>query len=922
MTFPAPGLGWFKWRRKQPARQLALEALEDRNMPSASPAPAAIDLSGLAVNTSKYSPGDILVQFKPGAVTGNSAPTLPGTTAGPALGLVPGLYKVTLNAGMTVSRALAEYATDPLVQIAGPDYALTSSAVSNDPNFNQQWALQNTGQGGGTAGDDIGATRAWTVTTGSARTVVALMDTGVDYNQADLAGNIWINQAEIPKSRLAPSLGGTNPNGIQDYNHDGYVSWRDLNDPRNIGPGKISDVNGDGIIDAGDILAPMVVNAQGQDTGLGGWSYAGNTQDGDTAHPNDFIGWNFVDNNNNPFDQNGHGTHVAGIIGATGNNGVGVTGIDWQVGLMPVQFIGANGTGAISDFIQGLNYAVQHGAKISNNSWSGASSDPVLSAAIGNARDAGMIFVAAAGNEGANTDVTPAYPSSFNLSNIVSVAAVDNNNQLASFSNYGAHTVDLAAPGVNILSTLPNNTFGTMSGTSMAAPMVTGVLALVWSEHPGWSYQQVINQVLSTVDPVPGLQGKVLTGGVLDAARAVGYNPTTPTPPTPPINANLQVVSTSSSGPTANTLNSITLTFNAAVNPAVLNNGNVTLTGPNGQNIPLQSFQAVPGSNGTQVSVFLPTQAGSGTYTIKVNSGITSASGATLAADYQNTFSLGSLYQFSTTTPIGIPDVSQTSTSLTVSRNVVIGKVTVSVNIVNSVDSKMVLILQSPDGTNVVLANLAGGNGTSFIGTVFDDAAGAPIQSGDGPFTGSYQPQNPLSALIGKNAQGTWKLSVVDHATNYFVVLTGWSLTISAPNGTTTIASVATGSDTGGKAAASASQVATAPGAAHSAGVASGLASEARFSAGVLASLDSPATPGGATAPSEAFGAVRATQAADELFASLDGVDRLAELRVMMPHANRANQFTDETLTDDIFSDDGSDAADVVEVATIALLDP
>jgi subtilisin-like proprotein convertase family protein len=463
-----------------------------------------------------------------------------------------------------------------------------------------------------------------------------------------------------------------------------------------------------------------------------------------------------------------------------------------------------------------------------------------------------------------------------------------------------------------------------MSGTSMAAPMVTGVLALVWSEHPNWSYQQVINQVLSTVDPVPGLQGKVLTGGVLDAARAVGYNPTTPTPPA---DTSLQVVSSTSSGATSGTLDSITLTFSAPVDPAVLNNGNVTLTGPNGQNVPLQSFQPVPGSNGTQVTVSLPAQSAPGAYTLTVDSAVTSTSGATLAANYQNTFSLegtvspDAVYQFSTTNPIGVPDVSQMSTSLTVSQSIVIGKVTVSVNIVNSVDSKMELVLQAPDGTNVVLADLAGGNGTNFNGTVFDDASGTPIQSGEGPFTGSYRPQSALSALIGKNAQGTWRLSVVDHATNYFVVLTGWSLTISGPGGTSTIASVAPGSDAGA-AGAGANFVAVAPSPAQGASVASGVAAEARISAGVLASVNAPALPGGPPAPSEIFGAVRSTQVADELFASLDGVDRLAELRVMMPHANRANQFADETLTDELFLEDGTDDAESVDVATVALLDP
>jgi serine protease len=922
MTIPAKGPARSKSRRKKPGRQIGLEALEDRNMLSASAPSSVIDLSGLTVNSSQYSPNDILVQFKPGAISGNSVPTLPGTTAGAQLGLVSGLYEIMLNTGTTVSKALAEYAADPLVQIADPDYAITSSSVPNDPDFNQQWALDNTGQDGGTPGDDIGATHAWTVTTGSSNTVVALMDTGVDYDQEDLYENIWINQAEIPKSRLAPSLGGTNPNGIQDYYHDGYVSWQDLNDPLNIGPGKVMRLDGNPYIDAGDILAPMVLNAQGQDTGYGGWAYPGNTQDGDTAHPNDFIGWNFVDNNNNPLDQNGHGTNVAGIIGAMGNNGVGVTGIDWQVSLMPVQFMGANGTGTISNFILGLNYAVQHGAKISNNSWSGATDDPLLYDAINNARSAGMIFVAAAGNDSTDTDNTPAYPSSFNLSNVVSVAAVDNNNQLASFSNYGANSVDLAAPGVNILSTLPNNTFGTMSGTSMAAPMVTGVLALVWSEHPTWSYQQVINQVLSTVDPVPGLQGKVLTGGVVDAARAVGYNPATAPPTNPP----LQVVSSSASGSSPDTFNSITLTFNAAINPDVLNNSNVTLVGPNGKDVALQAFQTVANSGGTQVTIVFPTQTLPGTYTLTVDPSIKSKSGTSLAAKYQNTFGLSSTYQFSSTTPVGIPDVSQTSTSLSVSQSLVIGSVTVAVNMANSIDGKMVLTLQAPDGTQVVLASLAGGGGVGFTNTLFDDEAKTSIQSGQPPFNGTYKPDGSLTSLNGKNALGTWKLFIVDHATNYHVVLTGWSVTITGTGGTTTIASDGSGSDSSATAVpAGAILVVTPLASSQTRGLAPNSRAGANLGAGVVSTLGTPETAAGSPAGGASLQAPAAAlpgQAADDVFASLDGIDRLAELRVMMPHASEANQFTDDALTDAAFSDDSTDDPDATDVTTIAWLDP
>jgi subtilisin family serine protease/subtilisin-like proprotein convertase family protein len=886
---------------------LGLEALEDRNMLSGGPAAPVIDLSGLALNTGRYSSTDILVEFKSAALKNGAVPTLAGTTAGRQLPLVPGLYEIQLDRGVSVQQALAAYSVDANVQFAQADYVLVSSAVPNNPMFNQQYALLNTGQNGGTPGDDIGATHAWSVTTGSASTIVAVMDTGIDYDHPDLYQNIWLNQAEIPKSRLAPSLGGTNPNGIQDYFHDGYVSWRDLNDPRNIGPGKITDVNGDGIIDAADILAPMVVNAQNQDTGQGGWAYTGNTQDGDTAHPNDFIGWNFVSNTNNPLDQNGHGTHVAGIIGAMGNSGVGVAGIDWQVSLMPVQFLNASGNGSISAFISGLSYAIQHGAKISNNSWSGATNDPLLSAAVQNAQQNGMIFVAAAGNGSNNNDISPAYPSSFTYDNVVSVAAVDNNNQLASFSNFGAKSVDLAAPGVNILSTLPNNNYGTLSGTSMAAPMVTGVLALVWSEHPNWTYQQVISQVLDTVDPVPGLQGKVLTGGVLDAARAVGYNTPPPTTPTPP--STLQVVSSTASGATANTFDTIQVTFNQAMNASVFNNSDVALVGPNGQRITIQSFQAVSGSGGTEFNFSFAPQSTAGTYTLFIGAGILSVAGVPLASTYSNAFQLTSSTTYSSTGPVGIPDVSQTTAPLTVPQSFTIGHVTVTVNMVNSIDGKIVLALIAPDGTAVLLSNQEGGNGQSFANTVFDDQASTPISSGQAPFTGSFQPETPLAGLTGKNAQGTWKLLVIDHGTNYHVVLTSWSLTFSSAGaGQLKTASMPVSDLSPGDAAALAGRLTNLG---QVAGATDGLA-VAGFGArlaNILSTVGRDTSgfnlPTGSTPT-----LLDTTTPTDDIFTSVDGVDRLAELRVIVPHAERGESTVvadDESAT---YRDDVVDAID------------
>src|SRR5262249_38174635 len=189
--------------------------------------------------------------------------------------------------------------------------------------------------------------------------------------------------------------------------------------------------------------------AGGKDTGLGGWAYAGNTQDGDTAHPNDFIGWNFVANTKDPMDDNNHGTHVSGTIGAVGNNGTGVTGINWRVRIMALKFLDSQGSGTTSAGIQALNYAVAHGAALPHNSYGGDPYSQALHDAIQNAMAAGHIFVAAAGNGnflgiGQDNDSTPFYPAGYDLANIVAVAATDANDTLAGFSNYGATSVDLA----------------------------------------------------------------------------------------------------------------------------------------------------------------------------------------------------------------------------------------------------------------------------------------------------------------------------------------------------------------------------------------------------------------------------------------------------------------------------------------------
>jgi len=249
---------------------------------------------------------------------------------------------------------------------------------------------------------------------------------------------------------------------------------------------------------------------------------AGNAIDDDgNGYIDDINGWNFVSGNNNPTDDNGHGTHTAGSTGAVGNNGVGVSGVAWQCKLVPLKFLNSAGSGYTSDAMLAIQYCTGKGIKVSNNSWGGGGFSQAMFDAINASKAVGHVFVAAAGNSGANIDASPSYPASYNLDNIISVAATDSRDLRASFSNYGATTVDIGAPGVNILSTYGSG-YAYLNGTSMAAPHVTGVVALVYGRNPSWTYSQVRTQILSTARPVSSLANITVTGGVVNALAAVG----------------------------------------------------------------------------------------------------------------------------------------------------------------------------------------------------------------------------------------------------------------------------------------------------------------------------------------------------------------------------------------------------------------
>lgn len=360
--------------------------------------------------------------------------------------------------------------------------AIPVSRQGDDPLFSKQWGM-----------NDIGVKDAWRTNKGSADMIVAVIDTGVDYTHEDLVPNLWRNPGETG------------------------------------------------------------LDAQGRDKSSNGIDDDGN------GYVDDVLGWDFVTNDNKPFDlavepldllkgagNPGHGTHCAGNVAARGDNAIGVAGVAPNVKIMSLRFLSEKGGGTTADAIKAIDYAVKNGAKVLSNSWGSEGEDPsngaenkALRDSIQNAMNQGVLFIAAAGNghRGVgydnDTDKMPAYPASYDHDNIISVAALDVKDQLGSFSNWGARSVDIGAPGVIVFSTTVGGQYSdvvidkfgfyvTWDGTSMATPHVAGAAALYWSQNPTKTWREVKAAIMGSVKKIPSVANKTVSGGKLDVKALMG----------------------------------------------------------------------------------------------------------------------------------------------------------------------------------------------------------------------------------------------------------------------------------------------------------------------------------------------------------------------------------------------------------------
>ena len=418
-----------------------------------------------AIGAVEYIPGEVIVKFKSGHsksfLANKSAEFYDSRLMQLSAGEF-GVLKVKNKSSIeSIIRVLSD---EPAIEYAEPNYLYRAInqrldisdilAGTSDPKYSKLWGLKNTGRnepqssGGnssstGIADADINAERAWSLSKGDKNIVIAVIDTGVDYEHEDLSNNIWVNQVEL-----------------------------------NGAPGV--DDDGNGYID-------------------------------------DIHGYDFANKDGDPMDGNGHGTHVAGTIAAEHNNGVGIAGVMAQASIMGIKFLSDQGSGSSADAIAAIDYATKMNVDIMSNSWGGGGFSQALEDAIAAASAKGIIFTAAAGNSSTDNNNIPHYPSNYDIDNVISVAAHNYSDELASFSCYGSNTVHVAAPGRNILSTTPKNTYDVYSGTSMATPHVTGVVGLYLAYNGKTDPARLRKELMDSSIYARSYGRRLISGGRVDA---------------------------------------------------------------------------------------------------------------------------------------------------------------------------------------------------------------------------------------------------------------------------------------------------------------------------------------------------------------------------------------------------------------------
>ena len=433
----------------------------------------AAPLASAASSEPAAAPGELIVRFAPAADAGDRATARVEADVDLERALpLPGVQLVKVEPGQSVPAATAELERSAEVVYAEPNFIRRLQAVPNDPLFPNLYGLQNSGQ----------------AVAGASGTSDADID-------APEAWDITTGSAQATVAVVDSGVDLAHPD----------LSSRIWRNPGESGGGRESN----GVDDDANGLT------------------------------DDWRGWDWVADDNLPADENNHGTHVSGTIAASGNDGVGVTGVSWNSRVMPLRMLDAGGSGNVADLVSAYRYAGRKGAQVVNASLGGSG----FSRAELDAIDAapGTLFVVAAGNGGDDgvgddVDTTPEYPCAYQAANIVCVAASDQNDGLASFSNFGSTSVDLAAPGVRTLSTVPGGRYSYFSGTSMATPHAAGVAALIWSLAPGAGVATVKSALLDGTDAKTAFSSKTVTGGRLNAERSLQLTAAgLPLPDPPPV---------------------------------------------------------------------------------------------------------------------------------------------------------------------------------------------------------------------------------------------------------------------------------------------------------------------------------------------------------------------------------------------------